>query len=226
MVDYNSLICNFCKRKLKDEATLRKHCESSELHATNLKEWRESKEAEVKALKDGTTPGASSSSTSTTTTTAAAASSSAAQAPPTAPQRHWAANKLALTKPDAAADLSDGDDARWSSSRGDRGNSGHGGGGGGPGGRHGGEPRNREFINKDRSLPREGNFGYSDRGPRDDFGGALPRRADRGRSTSSRSRSRSPPRGTGPKRFDRDGPGSGFSDSYGASRFDRFNERR
>ena len=40
MVDYNSLICNFCKRKLKDEATLRKHCESSELHATNLREWR------------------------------------------------------------------------------------------------------------------------------------------------------------------------------------------
>jgi len=46
MVDFTTLICNFCRRKFKDGATLTKHCESSELHATNLQEWKAGKEAE------------------------------------------------------------------------------------------------------------------------------------------------------------------------------------
>ena len=49
MVDWTGLICGFCRRKFKDEQTLRKHTESSELHATNLMEWRTAKEAELNA---------------------------------------------------------------------------------------------------------------------------------------------------------------------------------
>jgi len=43
LVDWKGLICNLCKRRLKDLATLTKHVEASELHLTNLSKWRADK---------------------------------------------------------------------------------------------------------------------------------------------------------------------------------------
>ena len=41
LVDWHGLICQLCKRKLKDQLTLQKHVDESELHRNNLKVWRE-----------------------------------------------------------------------------------------------------------------------------------------------------------------------------------------
>ena len=106
-------------------------------------------------------------------------SSSATQAPPTAPQRHWAANKLALTKPDAAADratvmMPDGRvvGAIAATAAMEEAEA----------GRVDAMVVSHATVSSSTrtgASQGEGNFGYSDRGPRDDFGGALPRRADR-----------------------------------------------
>lgn len=40
MVDWERLICNFCRRRFNDRHTLAKHTEVSDMHASNLQEWR------------------------------------------------------------------------------------------------------------------------------------------------------------------------------------------
>ena len=39
MVDWERLICNFCRRRFNDRHTLAKHTEASDMHASNMQEW-------------------------------------------------------------------------------------------------------------------------------------------------------------------------------------------
>ena len=47
MLDWEGLICGFCRRRFKDTETLRRHADESELHKTSLYEWRAAKEKEA-----------------------------------------------------------------------------------------------------------------------------------------------------------------------------------
>ena len=183
MVDWPELMCLFCRRKLKDEATLKKHIDSSELHQTKLAEWRTAWE------EDNPLP--------TSATPASAGSAPSGGAPVgSAPARHWPTG----SRPDVAQLERERERERSERERerererygGDR----YGGGGDRGGGDRGGfgsrRSRSRSPLGeRERDRRRSGSRerGRDDRG-RDDRG-----RDDRGRDD----------RGSGPRRS------SGFS---------------
>ena len=49
LVDWAGLICQLCKRRLKDRPTLQKHVDESALHQTNLAAWRDERAAAATA---------------------------------------------------------------------------------------------------------------------------------------------------------------------------------
>ena len=203
MVSWEDLICNFCRRKFKDAATLTKHTESSELHASNLATWKAEREAEVQAAVEK-----------------AAAAANAEAAGMSNGVRHWTAKsgmgKVELPpsterdrSPRRGGDRDRGGGERRGNDRsprrrGERSRSrsrsrGRDGGGGGGGG---GYPRDRGGD----GGPRGGGSGFSDRG-----GGGSDGFSDRGGSSGFSER------GSGGF-SDRGGGRGGFSDRDPAAR--------